>query len=150
MSMFGNGGPLDWEQLQRWLAGKGLEATEEMMREPQWVEKMVSQAMKQSLPRLHRADRSNVEQEDCYETHHFVFVRFKLDKGVRRDQLRLLVRADRIKLEREDGKKPIRVKLPCQVQPRSCRALLRAGVLQVKLRKRPVDPTYHEAFIRGQ
>ncbi|MBD2869525.1 hypothetical protein IDH41_13125 [Paenibacillus sp. IB182493] len=136
-----------WDDLERWMENQRLPRGFELLREPDWVERYVRKMMTKALPEAAGAVIGG-GSADFSETRHFVHVKLKLPEGFDKDRLRLFVREDRLRLEGLPGDKTETIKLPKLVKPRVCKTLLKDGVLQVKLRKRPANRTYHEAFIR--
>jgi hypothetical protein len=137
-----------WEDLERWLEGQRLPKGFERLREPDWVEKFVRHMMIKAMPGVAASAGFGQSPAEVFETHHFVIVKFPLPADAVPERLRLLVREDRLRLEGLPGDERKTIKLPRAVRPRMSRALLREGVLQVKLRKKPVDPVYEEIPIR--
>ncbi|WP_042162722.1 Hsp20/alpha crystallin family protein [Paenibacillus gorillae] len=137
-----------WDDLERWMEGQKLPKGFDLLKEPDWVEQFVRKMMTKALPEAAGAMSSQGDDPSFFETHHFVIVKFPLPPGVNRDELRLYVREDRIRIEGLPENRTETVKLPKPVKPRICRALVKNGILQVKLRKRPGARTYYEADIR--
>lgn len=129
------------------MEGQRLPKGFEVLQEPNWVEQYVRKMMTKSLPEAAGllADSGNATFS---ETRHFVHVKIQLPDGYDRDQLRLFVREDRLRVEGLPSGKSETIKLPKLVKPRACKTLVKAGMLQVKLQKRPMNRTYHEAVIR--
>ncbi|MFF2482023.1 Hsp20/alpha crystallin family protein [Paenibacillus sp. NPDC058071] len=137
-----------WDELERWMEGQKLPKGFDVLREPDWVEQFVRKMMTKSLPEAAGMMQQQDDGPSVFETHHFVFVKFPLPSGVERDSLRLFVREDRIRIDGLPGDRKETVKLPKPVKPKICRALVKNGVLQIKLRKRPGGAVYYEAPIR--
>lgn len=140
--------PSRWEELEQWMEGQKLPKGLDVMSEPDWVEKFVRKMMTKALPAAGVADPPS--SSSTFETHHFIIVKFRLPKGCSRDELRLLVRSDKIRIEGLPDGGSESIKLPKAVHPRECRALVRDGVLQVKLRKRNYGSSYYETSIRWE
>ncbi|MGO4107325.1 Hsp20/alpha crystallin family protein [Paenibacillus sp. YAF4_2] len=139
-----------WDELERWLDGQRLPKGFDVMKEPDWVEQFVRKMMTKSLPAAANSILDQAEEEGIsfFETHHFLLVKFHLPREVNREDLRLLVRDDRLRIEGLPNNQKETIKLPKLVQPKICRALVKNFVLQVKLRKRPRAGAYYEADIR--
>jgi HSP20 family molecular chaperone IbpA len=139
-----------WDELERWLDGQRLPKGFDVMKEPDWVEQFVSKMMTKSLPAAANSILDQAEEEGIsfFETHHFLLVKFHLPREVNREDLRLLVRDDRLRIEGLPNNQKETIKLPKLVQPKICRAVVKNFVLQVKLRKRPRAGAYYEADIR--
>jgi len=135
-----------WDELEKWMEGQRLPKGFEVLREPDWVEKFVRKMMTKALPEA--AGAITAAHASFSETEQFLLVKYKLPDNTERDQLRLFVREDRLRIEGLPGGKPDIVKLPKLVKPRICKAVVQANTLKVKLRKRPLNRGYHEAAIR--
>ncbi|MCF2937479.1 Hsp20/alpha crystallin family protein [Paenibacillus alkaliterrae] len=137
-----------WDDLEQWMEGQRLPRGFELLREPDWVEQYVRKMMTKALPEAAGA-MIGKGLATFSETRHFVLVKINLPEGYEREQLKLLVREDRLRLEGLPGGKNETIKLPKLVKPRVCETLLKNGLLRVKLKKRPTNRTYHEVDIRG-
>ncbi|WP_028610410.1 Hsp20/alpha crystallin family protein [Paenibacillus harenae] len=136
-----------WDDLERWMENQQLPKGFEVLREPDWVERYVRKMMTKALPEAAGAMIGRGSAAFS-ETRHFILVKINLPDGFDREQLRLFVREDRLRIEGLPGGKHEIIKLPKLVKPRVCKTLLKDNVLQVKLQKRPANRTYHEAVIR--
>ncbi|WP_208403111.1 Hsp20/alpha crystallin family protein [Paenibacillus sp. BK720] len=140
-----------WDELERWLDGQRLPKGFDVMKEPDWVEKFVRKMMTKSLP---SAANSILDQADeneglsFFETHQDLLVKFHLPREVSRENLRLYVRDDRLRIEGLPNQQKEIIKLPKLVKPTICQAVVKNYILQVKLRKRPKAGTYYETDIR--
>ncbi|WP_128655701.1 Hsp20/alpha crystallin family protein [Paenibacillus sp. 598K] len=137
----------DWEQMKRWMGQGGTPQPDQVLSQSDWVQRYVGKLLGASLAGL-QPNLPGGGEPELFETHRFIIAKLKIPAGVRDDQLRLLVRPDRIKLMTGGGREDRIVRLPCLVVPSTCRALLAAGILQVKLRKRRSGDQYEEAVIR--
>lgn len=142
-----DGQQFDWSGLAQWMEQSGLPQAMDLMKQPKMIEGYVRDMISNAVPAAGTWPIPNKQRYKCFETHHFVFIKFKLGSSVKPEELRLFVRPDRIKLRLPGGKQE-EVSLPCTVIADSCRALCKEGILQVKLRKRPVSTVYKEAPIR--
>ncbi len=136
-----------WDDLEQWMEGQQLPRGFELLREPDWVERYVRKMLTKALPEA-AGVMIGSHTASISETRHFVIVKIKLPSDFEREQLRLFVREDRLRLEGLPSGKSEIIKLPKLVKPRISKTLLKDGVLQVKLQKRPVNRSYHEASIR--
>lgn len=136
-----------WDDLERWMETQQLPKGFELLREPDWIEQYVRKMLTKALPEA--ADvRIGGESATFSETGHYVLVKIKLPDDFDKEQLRLFVREDRLRVDGLPNGKSETIKLPNLVKPRVCKTLLKGGVLQVKLQKRPTNRTYHEAIVR--
>jgi hypothetical protein len=140
-----------WDELERWLDGQRLPKGFDVMKEPDWVEKFVRKMMTKSLPAAANSIMDQAEENEgisFFETHHFILVKFHLPREVKREELRLYVRDDRLRIEGLPNGQKEMIKLPKLVKPTICQAVVKNYILQVKLRKRPRAGAYYEADIR--
>ncbi|MFD1955886.1 Hsp20/alpha crystallin family protein [Paenibacillus thailandensis] len=139
-----------WDELERWMEGQKLPKGFEVLREPDWVEQFVRKLMTKALPDAAGVMPGPPPSVSTFETHHFVIVKFKLPPGTRQQDLQLLVKSDKVKIQGLPEGKTETVKLPAPVLPRKCRALAKDGILQIKLRKRLNGNKYIAADIRWE
>lgn len=139
-----------WDDLERWMEGQKLPKGFEAMQEPDWVEQFVRKLMTKALPDAAGVLPNPASAASTFETHHFVIVKFKLPLGTLQENLQLLVKSDKIKIQGLPDGRAETVKLPRPIHPRHCRALVKDGVLQVKLRKREDGRKYIAADIRWE
>lgn len=138
-----------WNDLERWMESQQLPKGFEVLREPDWVEQYVRKLMTKALPEA--AGLLTGSQSAAFsETEHFVTVKIVLPKNVEQERVRLFVREDRLRLEGLPNGNKETVKLPKPVKPLICKAQVKDGILHIKLRKRPVNKNYREAFIVWQ
>lgn len=139
-----------WDDLERWMEAQKLPKGFDVLREPDWVEQFVRKLMTKALPDAADVLPGSAPSAATFETHHFVIVKYKLPPGTLQEDLQLFVKADKVKIQGlpEGGSET--VKLPKPVYPRRCRALVKNGVLQVKLRKRADGGKYVSVDIRWE
>ncbi|EFM09911.1 conserved hypothetical protein [Paenibacillus curdlanolyticus YK9] len=144
-----------WDELERWMQEQQLPRGFEALKNTGWIERYVKTMMTKAMPeqmaqsvQTDQAAQQGHSRAETFETHHFIVVKWPLPRGAHPSSLRLLVREDRIRIEGLPGDGKDTVKLPKLVLPRVCKALCRDGILQVKLRKRPVNRQYYETTIR--
>lgn len=136
-----------WDDLERWMETQQLPKGFELLREPHWVEQYVRKMLNKALPEA-AGVRIGGGSATFSETDHYVLVKIKLPDDYDKELLRLFIREDRLRVDGLPNGKKETVKLPSLVKPRVCKTLLKGSVLQVKLQKRPVNRTYHEAIVR--
>lgn len=136
-----------WDDMEKWMERQQLPKGFELLREPDWVEQYVRKMMTKALPEA-AGVMIGGGSATFSETRHFIHVKINLPKGFEKEQLRLFVREDRLRLEGLPGGKIETIKLPKLVKPRVSKTLVKDNVLQVKLQKRPTNRTFHEAIVR--
>ncbi|CAM4525176.1 HSP20 family molecular chaperone IbpA [Paenibacillus endophyticus] len=136
-----------WDDMERWMERQQLPKGFELLREPDWVEQYVRKMMTKALPEA-AGVMIGGGSASFSETRHFVHVKINLPDGFDKEQLRLFVREDRLRLEGLPGGKIETIKLPKLVKPRLCKTQLQDAVLKVKLQKRPTNRSFHEAIVR--
>ncbi|PZD93406.1 hypothetical protein DNH61_22510 [Paenibacillus sambharensis] len=145
------GSPFDLNHLEEWLEKQGVLKGLGMFGSADWINEMVSKAVSGSLSRKPGANTglksSSRKQADVFETHRFIIVKFPLPRDTDFSVIRVLVRPDRVKLAgMAEGDQY--ADLPRLVIPSSAKALYSSGVLQIKMKKRRVNPGYVEVGIR--
>ncbi|SFL44479.1 hypothetical protein SAMN03159341_10697 [Paenibacillus sp. 1_12] len=155
MSLGGNSSPQSrWKQVEALLGTKlpSLPETSDMspLTDTSWVDDYVQQMLKKAMPKsgmlrgiktIHGI-KTNTE---IFETHHYVIIKFKLPQP---SNPIVKARADRVTIEDKPLLKKQSVKLPCLVVPRSSKASYKNGILQIKMRKRKVDQTAYDVYVR--
>ncbi|WP_141506033.1 Hsp20/alpha crystallin family protein [Paenibacillus luteus] len=136
-----------WDDMEKWMERQQMPKGFELLREPDWVEQYVRKMMTKALPEA-AGVMIGGGSATFSETRGFLHVKINLPTGFEKEQLRLFVREDRLRLEGLPGGKPEIIKLPKLVKPRVCKTLVKDGVLQVKLQKRPTNRTFHETVVR--
>ncbi|RIX54160.1 hypothetical protein D3P08_07925 [Paenibacillus nanensis] len=136
----------NWDELERWMEGQQLPKGFEVLREPDWVERFVRRMMTKSLPEI-AGKITGTGAAATKESKLYLTVLYKLPPGADRDNVRLFVREDALRIEGLPGGKSESVKLPKLVKPRLCHAVVKAGELQVKLKKRQGLRKVHEHLI---
>ena len=131
----------NWEEMQQWLARQQLPKGFDMLKEADWIGKMVQQVMTSTM-KDQKTQEGSAQQNQFKENKQYLWVTITVPSSVDPEDLRLLIREDRIKLETPHDSKV--VKLPKPVIPNRCQAAYRNGVLRVKLRKRAVKRSYIE------
>ncbi|WP_336604312.1 Hsp20/alpha crystallin family protein [Paenibacillus sp. MMS18-CY102] len=141
-----------WDELERWMQEQQLPRGFEALKNTGWIERyvktMMTKAMPEQMAQTVQASQQGHSRAETFETHHFIVVKWPLPQGAHPSSLRLLVREDRIRIEGLPSGEKETVKLPKPILPRVCKALCQDGILQVKLRKRPVNRQYYETTIR--
>jgi HSP20 family molecular chaperone IbpA len=135
-----------WNDIEKWMEGQQLPKGFEVLKEPDWVEQYVRKLMTKALPEAAGVITGS-KSSAVSETDHFVIVKINLPKDTDREQVRLFIREDRVRVEGLPKGNKETVKLPVLVKPRICKAQVKDDILHVKLRKRPVNRTYHESYI---
>lgn len=119
----------------------------ELIRQPGWISDYVQEAIGRAMPALEGVASSYPE---IFETHNFVIVKIKLPAGTDNTRLELKAKADRLQVAGIPGRGVLEQKLPCLVAAPHGRALVRNGVLQIKLRKLQADNRYWTIGIRSE
>jgi len=135
-----------WDELERWMEGQRLPQGFEVLREPDWVERYIRKLMTKALPEA--AGAMNASKAAFTESEQYLIVKIKLPEHAVKEELRLFVREDRLRIEGLQRGAKEEIKLPKLVKPRICKAIIRDEILHVKLRKRPMSRTYYESAIR--
>lgn len=136
-----------WDDMERWMEKQQMPKGFELLREPAWVEQYVRKMMTKALPEA-AGVMIGGGSASFSETRHFLNVKITLPEGFDKEQLRLFVREDRLRLDGLPSGKPETIKLPKFVKPKVCKTLVKDNFMHVKLQKRPTNRTYHEAIIR--
>lgn len=116
----------------------------ELWKDASWVGDYVGKVLEQTLPKQGAPNHFKPSSE-VFETHNYVIVKMKMH-----DQANPIVkiRTDQVKIDGISTNKSQTVKLPCHVIPQDSRASYKDGILQIKMRKRKINKTYHEVSVR--
>jgi HSP20 family molecular chaperone IbpA len=136
-----------WEQLEALLGTKlpALPSAQDMApwTDKSWVDDYVQQMLKKTMPTS--GMRGIQGKSEVFETHHYVIVKLKLPHP---NNPVVKVRTDQVVIEDNPNVNRQAVQLPCLIIPRLSRASYKNGILQIKLRKRKINKTYHDIFVR--
>jgi HSP20 family molecular chaperone IbpA len=154
-----------WDQMQEWLARQQLPKGFEMMKEPEWVARIVKQMMEGALSGNPSAGLSGMQDtadkakktEDFKaaisslgaqwsENKDYLLLKLPLQGEADVQTLRVRVKEERLRIDGLPGQRPHSMPLPAPVQPRSARAIIKEGVLRVRLKKKQPGK-YVEVFI---
>ncbi|TDF98144.1 Hsp20/alpha crystallin family protein [Paenibacillus piri] len=138
-----------WHEIEKFLGNKlpPVPSSEQLdlLKDTTWVEDYVQQIFEKSLPKT-GVVRSLRTKPEIFETHHHVIVKLALAQQANPI---IKVRTDLIKIESiVNSQKPQLIRLPCHVIPSTARASYRDGILQIKVRKKRLNKTYHEVNVR--
>ncbi|WP_127530071.1 Hsp20/alpha crystallin family protein [Paenibacillus kobensis] len=135
-----------WDDMEQWMKTQQLPRGFDALKDTGWVANYVKSMMADAIQEKGKLAGQNAAE--TFETHHFIVIKWPIPRGVHPSELRLLVREDKVRIEGlPEGKKDT-VPLAKQVLPRSCKALCKDGILQIKLRKKPANRQYYEMPIR--
>ncbi|ASS65002.1 MULTISPECIES: Hsp20/alpha crystallin family protein [unclassified Paenibacillus] len=154
-----------WDQMQEWLARQQLPKGFEAMKEPEWVARIVKQMMEGALSGSPTAGLSGMQDTadkakkgenfkagisslgaEWTENKEYLLLKLPLQGEADAETLRVRVKEERLRIEGLPGRRPQSLPLPAPVQPRSTRAMIKGGVLRVRLKKKSPSK-YIDVFI---
>ncbi|WP_240417615.1 Hsp20/alpha crystallin family protein [Paenibacillus periandrae] len=149
MSYSSNSSPQSrWKQVEALLGTKLPELPDVSDTSPltdtSWVDDYVQQMLKKTMPVSGVLSRYKNKAE-IFETHHYVIVKFKLPQPANPI---VKARADRVSIEDSPLVKKQNIKLPCLIIPRLSKASYKDGILQIKMRKRKINTTSYDIYVR--
>lgn len=139
----------DWKSFEQFFGGKFPNVPIDGMNDPSWVEGLMQDVMKKAFPKSVSLNSLNKSfRTEIFQTHNNVIVKVHIPDKEEARGLSAFVGVNRIRLEglREDRKQT--VKLPAHIQPESCKAVYKNGVLQMQLRKEKISERMHEVNVR--
>lgn len=144
-----------FERMQDWLSKQQLPRGFELMKDPEWVAGFVKGMMESAMSGNPSAGLSGTQQTDDKESkekdfkaavssveaewsegREYLLLKVPMNGDPDWDTLRVLAKEERLKLEGLPGRKPQVFKLPSPIMPRSTRAVLRGGVLKIRMKKK--------------
>lgn len=84
---------------------------------------------------------------ETFETHTHVYVRIRLHRREDPKSLQVLIRSDHVKIIGMLYEPEKILSFPCMVAPKTAKAKVRDGVLQISARKRKAKDAYYETII---
>jgi HSP20 family molecular chaperone IbpA len=137
-----------WKQMEQFLGTKlpELPSVQKIAdwKDTAWVKDYVKEMLEMSMPKA-GISRGESASSEVFETHNYVIIKLRMpDPG----NPLVRVRTDRVIIETSYKGKKQEIPLPCLVTPRLSRASHKDGILQIKMRKRKLNKTYHEIPIR--
>jgi HSP20 family molecular chaperone IbpA len=116
-----------------------------------WVENYVKDVLKQSMPKtafISGNDKAPVHTE-MFETHNSIIVKMHIPDKAQAKSINVMVSEHQIRLENIPPKKSKQtIRLNSFVLPSSCKAVYKAGVLQLHMRKQEKSDYYHKVNVR--
>ncbi|TBL73055.1 Hsp20/alpha crystallin family protein [Paenibacillus thalictri] len=115
-----------------------------------WVENYVKEVMKQALPSATAQIKSadNPIHTELFETHNSVVLKAHIPDRTMAKQVNVLVGEHQVRLENLPNKGKQTVRLNNLVNPDSCRAVYKNGILQLHMRKQTYGDYYHSVDVR--
>jgi HSP20 family molecular chaperone IbpA len=113
-----------------------------------WIDKYVQDAMKQYLPKPLRINtKTHNYRMEMFETHKNVIVKLYLTEAEVRNAS-VSVGVNSIQLDGIPDYPNKTIKLPAYVDPDSCAAVFKNGVLQLHMRKQVFDDYFREVKVK--
>ncbi|WP_282941990.1 Hsp20/alpha crystallin family protein [Paenibacillus sp. RC67] len=138
-----------WEAIESILGTKlpNLQSDQhlELWKDTSWVEEYVKNILEKSLPKRGQIKSLSKEPSEIFETHHFVIMKMNMPDNANPI---VKIRTDQVKIEGLSGTNSQVVRLPCHIDPRQSRASYKDGVLQIKMKKKKFNKSYHEVPVR--
>ncbi|SDR90290.1 hypothetical protein SAMN05444162_0305 [Paenibacillaceae bacterium GAS479] len=144
-----------FDRMQDWLSKQQLPRGFDMMKDPEWVASFVKGMMESAMSGNPSAGLSGLqetaEQEGkdkefqaaissieakWSESREYLVLKLPMNGDPDWDTMRVMAKEDKLKLEGLPGRKPQVLKLPSPILPRSTRAVLRGGVLRIRMKKK--------------
>ncbi|WP_135554190.1 hypothetical protein [Paenibacillus cymbidii] len=152
MARWGEQGPgeFDWKSfetnLRRDMAA--MQAGIDRLPGGDWVQSLVRGAVKRTMATVSDLGDESGEKlhKEMFETSRYIIVKWKLPKQTKREEIRLFLAADVVRLELP-GRKPERMKLPALVDASRSRAEIVGDQLELFLFKQKKKRKERELFI---
>jgi HSP20 family molecular chaperone IbpA len=146
----------DWQSLEKMLADRLPFPLPDMAkvnhRDASWVSDYVNQLLKTSRVADPSADPIRTVtglNADIYETHTSVICRIRVPADADIYSIRVWVHSRHLKLEGLPGKRHTQtIALPASVNSKSCSAIFKKDVLEIKMAKDRRKPIYREVYVQ--
>ncbi|QJC51756.1 hypothetical protein HGI30_09490 [Paenibacillus albicereus] len=160
-----------FERLQDWLSRQQLPRGFEMMKDPEWVARFVKGMMESAMSGNPSAGLSGLQdsaaadpegrekefqaaissiEAQWSESRDYLVLKLPMNGDPDWDTLRVMAKEERLKLEGLPGRKPQVLKLPSPILPRSTRAVLKGGMLRIRMKKKPASRYIDISVEEGQ
>jgi hypothetical protein len=142
---------LKWEQVEKLLGQKlpFAEKGQTFLDNMTWAEGYVQDMLKKAMPGMDASISSSGSiGTEIFETHEHVIIKVKIAKEEDPRALQVFVKSNQIKLTGFTNGKNRIVKVPTLVLPRTANVSYKQRLLEIKVRKRGLKESYHEAYIR--
>lgn len=147
-------GSLDWRQFDQFFGGKlpfapsGSSGKGEGLA---WIESYVQDVMKQAMPTVSSTGSERAKHHihtETFETHNNVIVKIHVPDREQARKIRVSLSVNSVRLEGLPSNKEQIIKLHRLINPGSCKAVYRDGIIQLHMRKHTADHHFHEIDIR--
>lgn len=150
--MSGEKGPFpnhfDWSRFEQFFGGQLPSMPPDGLKNPAWIDHVIQDVMKRAFPGTAEVGaRSPKYRSELFETHSQVLVKCHIPAKEAR-ALQVKAGISRVRLEGDNGEAQQTIRLPAPVEPESCRAVYRQGVLQIQLKKNRNSTRLHAVPIR--
>jgi HSP20 family molecular chaperone IbpA len=145
-----NNDPFDmtWKNFEQFWGGKLPFMPAGYGEHKSWIENYVKEVLKQAMPSNMNAPGENQVRSETFETHNNVVVKIYIPDRKQAKQVNVLVSEFEVRLENlpNKGKQTIRLNSP--VNPSSCKAVYKNGILQLHIRKQAYNDYFKPVDVR--
>ncbi|WP_248929482.1 Hsp20/alpha crystallin family protein [Paenibacillus hamazuiensis] len=138
-----------WKHFEQFFGGKLPFMPSGSSEHLSWIENYVKDVLRQAMPSSAQTQTSGGQlHTEMFETHNSVVVKIYIPDRSDAKKMNVLLSEHRIRLENlpNNGKQTIR--LNCMVNPSSCKAVYKNGILQLHIRKQTYDDYFHPVDVR--
>ena len=147
-----DGTNFDWQQFEKFFGGPIPFMSDTVKKRTtqdfSWIEQYVNKVLERSIPQGNGGGGVNHTDAETFETHHHIIVKVNVPDDIPTRSIRVWAGMNQIKIEGLLRGNPQTITLPKMVDVASARALLKDGVLQIKLRKDSSNDLAQEVPIR--
>ncbi|MFE5322981.1 CS domain-containing protein [Paenibacillus sp. NPDC056579] len=136
---------VDWEQFQKYFAGTTPFPLHDHKDSTTWVEKYVQSILKQTVPEGTAARQYDTE---LVETHQAIIMKIHIPDVNQAKNMRIHVASNQVKLEGAEGQHLQLIRLSHPVVPSDCKAVYKAGIMQLHMRKQDRDEHFYEIDVK--
>ncbi|MCP3771883.1 Hsp20/alpha crystallin family protein [Paenibacillus sp. MZ04-78.2] len=113
-----------------------------------WVEGYIKDVLNQALPNVEVQALKHHFHFEIFDTHNNIIVKIHIPDKEQARKIRLKLNPYQIRLEELPDDKIQAIRLSTQVVPSSCKAVYKNGILQIHIRKQPIDHPFLNVDIR--
>ncbi|GLI09957.1 hypothetical protein YDYSG_59900 [Paenibacillus tyrfis] len=113
-----------------------------------WVEGYIKDVLNRALPNVEVQALKHHFHSEIFDTHNNIIAKIHIPDKAQARKIRLMLNPYQIRLEGLPDDKTQTIRLASQIVPSSCKAVFKNGILQLHMRKQPIDHPYTDVNIR--
>lgn len=139
---------VNWKNFEKYFGGNVPFPPKDRNDSATWVEEYVQNLLKQIVPASNPESAAGHYDTEIVETHQTIIVKVMIPDIARAKNMRVGVSSNQLKLEGASAPNLQLIRLPHPVIPTSCKAVFKAGILQIHIRKQNEDEHFYEIDVK--